>query len=106
MLVLYTIQKPRTFNHGMQLGFQELGDGNLLVQSLPPPRLEHQIPSHSLCGCGLQRAQLDLLVERITGDDVPPVEDQRAERLTLRVDPDVGLETERIDYRDQAFDVV
>ena len=46
------------------------------------------------------------LVERVTGHDLPVVEHGHTERLALGVRPEVRLETERVDRRNERLDRV
>lgn len=101
-----SVKKPGALNHLVQLWLQKLRNGHVLAQTLPPSRFERQIPCHTLWRRWLKRPQLHLLVERVAGNNVPPVKDQRTECLALCVNAHVGFETEGVDDRDEALDVV
>lgn len=100
------IQDPTLLQTPEQLRLQELADSDILSQPLPPPRLHDEISSRSLRARGLERPQLDALVEWITRDDAPAVEDKTDGRLTLCLDAEIGLEAETVDDGDQALDAV
>lgn len=83
---LPTLQHPTLFQLPKQLRLQKLANRNILRKSLPPPRLEHKVARGSLRRRGLERPQLDLLVQRVAGDDGPSVEDEGEGDLALCVD--------------------
>ena len=85
---------------------EELVDGNVLRESLSPPRLDHELPRQRRRRLRLQRPDGDGLVERVAGHDLPVVEDGEAEGLALRVRPQVRLEAEGVDGRDEGLDRV
>lgn len=90
----------------VKLGLQKLGHADILAQTLAPPRLEHKVSRRRLRVSHLQRTEDNVLIERITGNNVPPVEHQTDHGLAGRVDPQIGLEAETVDDGQQAVDAV
>ena len=76
---------------------EELADGHVLAQALASPRLDHELARQAVDRLRLKRFDDDALVQRISGHDLPVVEDGEAEGLTLSVRAQVGLEAERVD---------
>ncbi len=73
---------------------------------LASPSLDHELAGQvggGLCDQGLD---LDGPVQRVAGHHLPVVEHGHAVGLALRVRPQVGLETERVDHRQQRLDYV
>ena len=85
---------------------EELVDGDVLREPLSPPRLDHELPGQRRRRLRLQRPDGDGLVERVAGHDLPVVEHGEAEGLALRVRPQVRLEAEGVDGRDEGLDRV
>lgn len=96
----------RCQNAETHLILQILADGNAIAQTLPSPRLQHQIPRQSLSRGRLKRSQLDTRVCRISWNNAPVVESHLAERLAKGRRSEVRLEPVRIEYRDERFDSV
>mmetsp|Transcript_12875 Transcript_12875/g.38024 ORF Transcript_12875/g.38024 Transcript_12875/m.38024 type:complete len:676 (+) Transcript_12875:129-2156(+) len=76
---------------------EELVDGHVLAQPLPAARLDHELAREVRRRLRLERAEGDVLVERVARHDGPVVKDGEAEGLPLRVRAHVRLEAERVD---------
>ena len=84
--LLPALQHPALPQLPKQLRLQELANRDVLRKPLPPSSLEHKVARRRLCRRGLERPQLDFLVERVAGDDGPAVEDEGEGDLALGVD--------------------
>mmetsp|Transcript_13999 Transcript_13999/g.27998 ORF Transcript_13999/g.27998 Transcript_13999/m.27998 type:complete len:301 (-) Transcript_13999:2373-3275(-) len=74
---------------------------HILAQTLSSSGFQKEFPC-KLWNCGrLQRPQNDRLVKRITRDLSPVVKARKAKRLTRRVNPQISLEAERLDCREE-----
>ena len=127
--VCYTIhlsvKHPALLERPEQFGLQEFANCDVLCETLPSPCLKHEVACELLCGCGFERSGCDVFVERVAGDDGPAVKNEGEGDLALCVNlrevsislgngadcrrctyPEIGLETERIDYRDKTTHVV
>lgn len=85
-LLRAAVQDPALAQAAEQLGLEELADADVLGEALPAARLEHEVARRGLGVGGLERAQLERLVEGVAGHDLPLVEDEGEVDLTLRVD--------------------
>jgi hypothetical protein len=105
--------------------FEVLGDGDLVVESLPSSSLEDKVTRKVLSRCRLERSQYDRLVQRVTWlwihrqssyrrkremgrtrTDGPMVKGLEAERLSLCVRSEIRLESVGVDDRDVSLDGV
>ena len=62
---------------------EELVDGDILRQSLPPPGLHHELARKMRGGLRLERAESDVLVQWVTRDNGPMIERRQTESLAL-----------------------
>ena len=85
---------------------EELVDGHILRETLPPPGLHHELPGEGGGWLGLEGSDGDGFVEGISGNNLPVVEYGQTEGLSLRVCSQVGLEAEGVDGRDKGLDDV
>lgn len=89
--------------HGI---IKELINRHVLVQSLAPPGLHHELPGQMGGGLRLEWSDNNALVERIAGHNLPVMEHGQTERLPLRVGAQVGFKTETVDRRNERLDGV
>uniref|UniRef100_A0A480F5T5 116 kDa U5 small nuclear ribonucleoprotein component n=1 Tax=Sus scrofa TaxID=9823 RepID=A0A480F5T5_PIG len=85
---------------------EELADAHVLTQALPATGFDHELSGQVRSWLWLQGADDNALVQRITGYDLPMVEDRQGKGLPLRVSPQISLEAKRVDGRDESFDGV
>ena len=85
---------------------KKLVDGHILGEALATPRLDHELAREVRRRLRLQRAQRDVLIERIARHDRPVVKDGEAECLPLRVGAQICLEAERVDHGHVCLDEV
>ena len=73
--MLLTVEQATGLEIAVKFGLEELCDGDVLAETFTSARLENKVPR---CGLGrgrLERAQLDLFVQRVAWHDGPSVED-------------------------------
>lgn len=85
----------------VEVRFEELGYRHIFTKTLPPARFEHKIAGRRLGACGLKGSEDDVPVERVARHYAPFVKNQR-QHGALRVDAQVSLEAERVDYRNKS----
>lgn len=89
--------------HGV---IEELADAYVLAQALPATGFDHEFPGQVRSRLWLQRADDNALVQRITGHNLPMVEDRQGKGLPLGVSPQISLKAKRINGGDESFDGV
>jgi len=73
---------------------------------IPSASLNHKLPGEMGGWLGLQGTDVDALIQRVTGHDLPVVENWQAESLALGVCSQVCLEAKRVDCWQESFDSV
>src|ERR1700761_5430780 len=84
-----TIQHSRLVQLPKQLWLQEFAHADIFTQTLPPSGLEHEIPRRCLSTGRLEWTQLDVLIQRVAGNYIPPIEDQRERDGALGMDTQI-----------------